>query len=102
MSDYERIVAVDEDLINIARYTFESWGIDQAKRYAAKLEKHFQGIAQGSVHTRIFLKLRPKLRYSRSQYHVVFHLVRTNDTPLIIAVLHERMDLMARLKNRLP
>ena len=29
MSDYERIVAVDKDLINIARYTVETWGIDQ-------------------------------------------------------------------------
>jgi len=102
MSDYERIVAVDEDLKNIARYTVETWGIDQAKRYAAKLEKHFQGIAQGTVPLSTFLKHRPELRYSRCQHHVVFHLVRRNDTPLIIAVFHERMDLMTRLKNRLP
>jgi plasmid stabilization system protein ParE len=71
MSDYERIVAVDEDLKNIARYSFESWGIDQAKRYAAKLEKHFQGIAQGSVHTRAFLKHRPELRYTISTVRLV-------------------------------
>ena len=102
MSDYERVVAVDEDLKDIARYTVETWGIDQAKLYAAKLEKHFQGIATGTVHTRTFLKHRPELRYSRCEHHVVFHLDRKSKPPLVLAVLHERMDLMTRLKKRLP
>lgn len=101
MSDYERIVAVDEDLRGIARYTVDTWGIEQADRYAAQLEKHFQGIAENTVHTRTFSKHRPELRYSRCQHPVVFHLDRKNKPPLVIAVLHERMDLMTRLKNRL-
>lgn len=76
-------------------------GIEQARRYEAILEGHLQAIGREKARTRGFLKHRPKLRVSRIGHHYVFHLVRENQCPLILAVLHENMDLMNRLRNRL-
>jgi toxin ParE1/3/4 len=45
--------------------------------------------------------LYPALRMAQCQHHYVFCLLRENTTALIVAILHERMDLIARLSNRL-
>jgi toxin ParE1/3/4 len=47
------------------------------------------------------LKHRPELLVSRCEHHYVFHLVRKKQCPLILAVFHESMDLMVRLRERL-
>jgi plasmid stabilization system protein ParE len=43
----------------------------------------------------------PELRVSRIDHHYVFHLNREKQCPLILAVFHESMDLMTRLRARL-
>ena len=101
MPIYELTEAADADLQAIARYTISEWGIEQAGRYEALLEKHFRAIARQKARTRMFLKRRPELLVSRVERHYVFHLVREDQCPLILAVLHENMDLMSRLRSRL-
>ena len=98
---YELTEAADADLQAIARYTIETWGIEQARRYEDLLENHFEAIAQQTARTRAFLKSRPELMVSRCEHHYVFHLVREKQCSLILAVFHESMDLMARVRNRL-
>lgn len=85
----------------VARYTRETWGEAQTARYAARLEAHLRALASGRGRARLFLRHRPELRVSRCGHHYVFHLVRDNQGPLILAVFHERMDLMQRLRDRL-
>ena len=101
MPTYELTEAADSDIQAIARYTVATWGIEQARRYEAMLERHFQVIGREEARTREFLKHRPELRVSRIKYHYVFHLVREKQYPLILAVLHQNMDLMNRLRHRL-
>lgn len=101
MPAYALTEAADADLQGIARYTLDTWGEDQMERYAALLEKHFQAIARQPGKGRIFLPHRPELRVSTCEHHYVFHLIRAGQCPLILAVFHERMDLMTRLHNRL-
>ena len=98
---YELAKAAEDDLESIALYTISEWGAKQAVRYGAILEAHFEAIGKGHARTRVFLKHRPELRVSRVEHHYVFHLCRENQSPLIVAVLHERMDLMTRLRSRL-
>lgn len=43
----------------------------------------------------------PKLRMARCEHHYVFCLPREGAPALIAAILHERMDLITRLGNRL-
>ncbi len=101
MAAYELTRAADADLQAIASYTVSTWGVQQARRYEALLEGHFGAIGNQKVRTRVFLKHRPELLVSHIGHHYVFHLVRGNQCPLILAVLHENMDLMNRLRDRL-
>jgi len=101
MPNYELTEKADEDLKRIALYTISKWGSAQAERYGAVLEAHFDAIGTGKAKTRVFLRHRPELRVSRARHHYVFHLEREKHLPLILAVFHEHMDLMTRLRARL-
>lgn len=101
MANYELTEAADEDIKAIALYTISVWGKEQALHYGGLLESHFEAIGRGKARTRAFLHHRPELRVSRAQHHFVFHLEREKQCPLILAVFHESMDLMARLRDRL-
>ncbi len=101
MLNYELAEAAEADLKGIAAYSLSNWGVKQASRYGATLDAHFEAIGNGKAKTRIFLQHRPELRVSRVGHHYVFHLVRQHRCPLILAVFHESMDLMTRLRARL-
>ncbi len=101
MAPYELTEAADADLQAIASYTVSTWGVEQARRYESILENHFSTIVRQTALSRVFLKHRPELLVSRCEHHYVFHLVREKQGPLILAVLHESMDLMNRLRERL-
>lgn len=71
------------------------------RTYVAKLKA---GIARVAVGQGIFKELDalyPALRMARCEHHYVFCLPRENAPTLIVAIFHERMDLMARLTDRL-
>lgn len=101
MADYELAPEVESDLEGIFDDTIGQWGIEQAQRYKEKLAAHFRRIGQRKARTRTFLKRSRNLRVSRCEHHYVFHLNRGSRPPLIIAVLHESMDLVSRIKKRL-
>lgn len=101
MPGFELARSAESDIRSIALYTLKKWGAKQAMRYAASLDAHFEAIGKGRARTRIFLKRRPELLVSRVGHHYVFHLAREKECPLILAVLHENMDLMSRLRDRL-
>lgn len=84
----------------MARYTIDKWGMAQAERYEAILSKRFQEIAQRVVTPGTILKRRPDLLFTHCEHHYIFYLQPKNSTDsIILAVLHERMDLMRRLKT---
>lgn len=99
--EYELTEAADEDLLGIVRYTIKTWGIQQARLYGTLLENHFKDIGQGKARGRIFSQKRPELLYTHCEHHYVFYFVREDGYPLIIAELHEHMQLGARIKIRL-
>ncbi len=45
--------------------------------------------------------LYPGLRMMRCEHHYIFCLPRPETPALIVAILHERMDLIARIAGRL-
>jgi len=101
MTDYELSIAAQDDLKEIARYTVNKWGLKQAKRYEALLVKGFRNISKGHLPPRVLLSHRPDLLFSRCEHHYIFYAPRDGQPPLILAVFHESMDLMHRLKERL-
>ncbi len=93
--------AADAELDDILRYTRREWGAKQAKAYAAKLRRCVEAIAAGKRPFKDMSQIYPGMRMSRCEHHYVFCILRQDAPMLVLAILHERMDLMARLADRL-
>lgn len=98
---YELTPSAEADLTEIARYTSREWGPQQAVRYSQILEGAFQKIAGTHARSRVFSEKYPQIRVTRCERHYVFYLHPEDSAPRIFAVLHERMDILARLETRL-
>lgn len=98
---YELTALAEEDLKEIARYTLTEWGEKQALHYAELLEKRFCEIAARTAYARPFSNRYPQVLVSRCGHHYIFYIHREKNSPRIIAILHERMAMLRRLKNRL-
>lgn len=73
-------------------------------RYAAivsALERGIADLAEGKAPFKDMSALHQALRMARCEHHHVFCLLREDAPALIVAILHERMDLMKRLADRL-
>ncbi len=98
---YQLTEDADADLEGIIRYTLSQWGVEQARLYTDKLHRCFENIAAEKTASRQFSEKYPQARVTHCEHHYVFYLELEGKPPRIFAVLHERMDLLARLKDRL-
>jgi toxin ParE1/3/4 len=89
------------DLSGIRHYTEEAWGIEQALKYRAQLRECSERLAMKRARGKNLAALKAGLRSLRCQHHYIFCLFSPDTPPLIVAILHERMDLMARIAERL-
>ncbi len=101
MTNYLLTAAAEADLRDIIRYTRKYWGDAQVRSYIATLEQGIARLADGRGVIKDMSSLFPDLRMGRYEHHYVFCLARGRDPALIVAIFHERMDLMARLSDRL-
>ena len=101
MIPYELTPDAEADLREIARYTRRQWGEAQSRQYARTLATCFQNIVDGEIVRRSFSNRFPELLAARCEHHFIFYLYPEGQKPRIIAVLHERMDLIVRLRDRL-
>lgn len=89
------------DLENIIRFTNEQWGEAQCRADTQQLETAVTALAKSERVFKELPSINPMLRMAKSGRHFIFCLPRSGSVPLILAILHERMDIMARLQNRL-
>jgi len=89
------------DLQGIVRYTMATRGQAQARTHVARLEAAATEVARGQGPFRNRDDLLPGLRVRRAGHHFLFCLPRKDQPALILAMLHERMDIIARLQERL-
>jgi plasmid stabilization system protein ParE len=101
MPPYELTSHAEEDLKGIARYTLKQWGRKQSMHYAGRLERCLLGIATGTVHSHSFSERYSQVEVVHCEHHYVFFIHSDKKSPVIIAVLHERMDMLVRLRSRL-
>ncbi|CCE21905.1 type II toxin-antitoxin system RelE/ParE family toxin [Methylotuvimicrobium alcaliphilum] len=101
MPIYELTLQAESDIRDIIRYTLERHGEKQALCYKNALQKKFCAIAERAVHSRPLSERFPQIQVSRCEHHYIFYVHPESKPPRIIAVLHERMDLLTRLANRL-
>ncbi len=89
------------DLADIARYTDKEWGSSQRKAYIQQIEDAATQLALGEGVLWQRDDLYPGVRVRLVGHHYVFCLPQVNAPALILAILHERMDLFARFHRRL-
>jgi toxin ParE1/3/4 len=99
--DYVLTLAAEADVRGIVRHTRKEWGDAQVRHYVTQLEQSMVRLAAGQGYFKDMSALYPGLRMVRCEHHYVFGLPRERSPALIVAILHERMDLMARLADRL-
>ena len=88
-----------EDLIDIWPYTEETWDEAHADSYQDALHLGCERIAAGRVQVKLVPGL-DRIRSYRCQHHYLFF-IEQNSSVVVIAVLHERMNLIERLRDRL-
>ena len=93
--------AAEADVRDIIRYTRRQWGGDQTRSYIAGLTRGIEAVAAGAGVFKDMTAVYPGLRMVHCQHHYIFCLPRENAPALVVAILHERMDLMTRLVDRL-
>ena len=101
MTGYVLTAEAESDLRSIVRYTRKQWGDAQVRSYIATLEQGIASLADGRGVLKDMSELFPALRMGRYEHHYVFCLPREEAPALIVAIFHERMDLMTRLADRL-
>ena len=93
--------AAESDLRSIVSYTRKQWGDAQVRSYATRLEHGITRAAAGQGVFTDMSALYPALRMAHCEHHYVFCLPRENAPVLVVAIFHERMDMMKRLATRL-
>jgi plasmid stabilization system protein ParE len=93
--------AAAADLRAVVRYTKQQWGVNQVRTYTAQLTQAMSALASGQGVYKELPDLHPCLRMTRCQHHYIFALIIQGKPAVILAILHERMDIMVRLKIRL-
>lgn len=100
-ADYVLLPAAEADLRGIIRYTRKQWGDAQTRAYVAKLRRCIENMADGQALSRNMAALYPGLRMAHCEHHYIFCLPRDHAPLAVVAIFHERMDLMVRLADRL-
>lgn len=101
MYTYQLSALAAEDLDEILQYTFERFGRKQMLKYSNQLAACLDEISKDDgLYKKIEIE-KYTVRSLRCQKHYLFGLEREDKSLLIIAILHEKMELIRRLRNRL-
>ena len=90
--------AAAADIKSIARYTQDTWGRDQRRRYLDGLGDKFQMLAahpQMAAERRDF---RPPVRIHHYEKHLIIYVIEEGGI-LIVRVLHQSQDVPAALSD---
>jgi toxin ParE1/3/4 len=87
-----------QDLIDIWFYTFGQWGETQANTYLDDLEVALFLLAEQPLICRERTEFIPPVRIHHHAHHLIVYLV-VDDGINIVRVLHEHMDINAKLSD---
>ena len=86
---------------DIVRHTTRQWSAAQARTHAQRIDDAAADLAAGRGVFKDWGTVLSGLRVKAVGSHCIFGIYRPERPALILAILHERMDLMARLRDRL-
>jgi toxin ParE1/3/4 len=83
--------AAEEDLLDIATYTVERWGEDQAREYIGQLDRPFRELAANPEHGKPANDVRPGYLRQHLGRHMIYYR-RMGGGIEIVRILHDRMS----------
>jgi len=89
--------AARADIRNIARYTQETWGRDQRRRYLDGLNAKFSRLAAQPEMAAERRDFQPPVRIHSHERHLIIYVITTPGI-LIVRVLHQSQDVPAQLE----
>jgi toxin ParE1/3/4 len=90
-----------DDLDSITYYTAITWGEDQARLYGQQLMQAVSNFLEGRKIGKSFSPNMPQLKLLHSGHHYICVAEQTEETLLVLAIFHERMNLAPRIRQRL-
>ncbi len=96
MGKYRLTLAAKSDLIEIWRYSVETWGEKQAEKYLQEIEETLHHLATNPEIGRQRPEIAPGYFSFPAKKHIIFYLISEN-TIDIIGILHGRMDIDKKL-----
>ena len=100
MSNYLLTNKAVEDLSDIWAYTLENWSEEQADKYYNMLLQTCSEIAKNPNSGRNYEKVTKSLFGFRTSRHIIFYRIISSVEIEITRILHERMDLKNRLREK--
>jgi toxin ParE1/3/4 len=91
MYEIHKQTAAEDDLVAIWRYSFETWGADQADLYLDALNDGIAGLAENPHLGTDCRHIRQGYRRLHIRRHIVYYRLQSTRIE-IVRVLHERMD----------
>lgn len=96
---YRLTSGAEADLRSILEYTLDRWGAEQAEKYVSQIEQCLLDLVAGRREGKSFSHALPEVSVFHCEHHYIFYL--GSEYPLaVVAILHDAMDLVSRLKER--
>ena len=99
MAKYKLTKKAVQDLNQIWNYTYDNWSENQADKYYEELICHCSKIAKDPNIGKQYEFLVEGLKGSKVNKHIVFYRQISEEKIEVERILHEGMDLKARLSN---
>lgn len=90
--------AANADIRSIARYTQDTWGSDQRRRYLEGLNDKFEMLAEMPEMAAERSDFSPPVRIHNYEKHLIIYMIAAGGI-LIVRVLHESRDVPSRLSD---
>lgn len=97
---YRFVRDAQRDLKAIWRYTFRTWGERQAEKYTGGIKSCCETLAAHPARGKLLPGIGESIRSYRYEHHYIFYLEQEQEI-VILAILHERMDLVRQLQTRI-
>lgn len=97
MSGYRLSPRAKRDIDEIWTFTEQYWGVDQAERYIRELRDACAALASGRRSGRDVSHIRPGYKMLAVRAHFIFYRGTAPTEVEVIRILHQRMDIAARL-----
>ena len=90
--------AANTDIRRIARYTQDTWGKDQRRRYLEGLNEKFEILAEMPELAAERCDFRPPVRIHHYEKHLIIYVIIDSEI-LIVRVLHQNQNVSAQLAD---